>query len=92
MDQGVFPSVSGTEEIKKTRSVGEPLEFVCKWGDLWKKLIHPSYYLIYQPSLKSWQNISLYKELSWFVLDWELIFVVLIPYLITKEGPVQASH
>ena len=43
------------------------------------KLIQPSYDLIYQPSVKSWENVSLYQELSQLVLDWGLLFVPLIP-------------
>ena len=34
----LFPSLSGIEEIKKTISVGEPLEFVCLWGNIWTKI------------------------------------------------------
>ena len=36
-----------------------------------QKLIQPSFDFIYQPSAKSWQNISLYQELSRLVLDQE---------------------
>ena len=64
--------------------VEEPLEFFIGLI-LEKKLIRPSYDLIwnpfklklesydltYQPSEKFWQNISLHQELSRLVLDWE---------------------
>ena len=89
----LFPSVSGTEEITKKRfQWGDLLNFFVSGVIFGQKLIQKSYNLIYQPSEKSWQNISLYQELYRLFLDLELLFVVLIPYLSTKEGPFQANH
>ena len=80
------------KKLKKQAQWGNLLNFFVSGVIFGQKLIQQSYDLIYQTSAKSWQNISLYQELSWLVLDWDFLFVVLIPYLSTKEGPFQANH
>ena len=67
----LYPSASGTEEILKTSSVGEPIDFFIQLSHR-QKLTQPLYNLMCQPSAKSCQNISLYQELSQLVPYWEL--------------------
>ena len=50
-----------------------------------------SHYLIYQPSEKFWQNISLYQELSRLVLDRELKKLVVIIFSVVQIHLVHFS-
>ena len=69
----LLPSVSRAEDIlKKEFSGGTSCKIPAVPSSWWNQ---PSYSFIYQPSAKSWKNISLYHELSWLVLDWEFLFV-----------------
>ena len=72
----LFPSVSGTDTTftnKKRRKYLNLVNLLNVFNGLIirQKLIQTCHYLIYQPSEKCWKNISLYQELSWFVLDRE---------------------
>ena len=51
------------KKIKKRAQWKNLLNLFFSWVIFGKKLIQPSHNLIYQPSVKSWQNISSYQEL-----------------------------